>query len=150
MIKISAADVQKLREMTGAGVVDCKKALEDAQGDVDKAVEIINEKGLVKAQSRAGRGTKAGILETYIHNNRVGVLLELRCETDFVARTEGFRNLAHDLAMHIAAMDPKDLAVLLAQPYVKDPAMTVDALVKGTIAKTGENIEIGRFCRYEM
>lgn len=150
MMKISAADVQKLREMTGAGVVDCKKALEESKGDVDKAVEIINEKGLVKAQSRAGRNTKAGILETYIHNNRVGVMLELRCETDFVARTEDFRNLAHDLTMHVAAMDPKDTAALLAQPYVKDPGMTVDALVKGIIAKTGENVEIGRFCRYEM
>lgn len=150
MMKISAADVQKLREMTGAGVVDCKKALEASEGDVDRAVEIINEKGLVKAASRAGRGTKAGILETYIHNNRVGVMMELRCETDFVARTEDFRTLAHDLVMHIAAMDPKDGAALMAQPFVKDPGMTVDALVKGVIAKTGENVEIGRFCRYEM
>ncbi len=146
----TAEDVQKLREMTGAGVMDCKKALEEAKGDIDKAVSIINERGLIKAQSRAGRGTKAGVLETYIHNNRVGVLLELRCETDFVARTEDFRSLAHDLAMHIAAMDPKDAPALFAQPYVKDPGITVEALIKGVIAKTGENIEVGRFCRYEI
>ncbi len=149
-MNISAADVQKLRDMTGAGVVDCKKALEEAKGDVDRAVEIINEKGLVKAQSRAGRNTKAGIFETYIHNGRVGVLLELRCETDFVARTEDFRNLAHDLVMQIAAMNPKDNPALLAQPFVKDPGTTVEQLVKGIIAKTGENVEIGRFCRYEL
>ena len=149
-MNISAADVQKLREMTGAGVVDCKKALEAAEGDIDRAVEIINEKGLVKAQSRAGRNTKAGILETYIHNNRVGVLFELRCETDFVARTEDFRNLAHDLVMQIAAMNPKDLPTLMSQPFVKDPSTTVEALVKSVIAKTGENVEIGRFCRYEL
>ncbi len=130
--------------------MDCKKALEEAGGDVDKAVSIINERGLIKAQSRSGRKTGAGVLETYIHNNRVGVLLELRCETDFVARTEDFRNLAHDLAMHIAAMDPKDLPVFLAQPYVKDSNITVDALVKSIVSKTGENIEIGRFCRYEI
>lgn len=146
----TANDVQKLREMTGAGVMDCKKALEDAGGDVDKAVAIINERGLIKAQSRSGRKTGAGVFETYIHNNRVGVLLELRCETDFVARTEDFRNLAHDLAMHIAAMDPKDGPALLAQPYVKDPSITIEALVKGIIAKTGENMEVGRFCRYEL
>ncbi len=147
---MTAADVQKLREMTGAGVMDCKKALQDASGDLDKAVEIINERGLIKAQARAGRKTGAGILETYIHNNRVGVLLELRCETDFVARTEDFRNLAHDLAMQVAAMDPKDHKALLEQPFVKDEKTTVDAIVKGVIAKTGENIEVGRFCRYEL
>ncbi len=143
-------DVQKLREMTGAGILDCKKALEDAGGDLDKAVSIIQERGLVKAEGKSGRKTGVGILETYIHNNRVGVLLELRCETDFVARTEDFRGLAHELAMHIAAMDPKDLEVLLKQPYVRDEKMTVEEVVKGVIAKTGENIQIGRFCRYEL
>ncbi len=146
----TAADVQKLREMTGAGIMDCKKALEDAGGDLDKAVSIINERGQIKAQARTGRKTGAGILETYIHNNRVGVLLEIRCETDFVARTDDFRNLAHDLAMHIAAMDPKDGPTFLAQPYVKDQNMTVEALVKSVISKTGENVEVGRFCRYEI
>lgn len=130
--------------------MDCKKALEEARGDVDAAVSVINERGLVKAQSRAGRKTGAGILESYIHNNRVGVLLELRCETDFVARTEDFRGLAKNLVMHIAAMNPNNLDELLKQPYVRDEKLTVDAVVKGVIAKTGENIEISRFCRYEL
>src|SRR3989344_3060048 len=117
---MTAGDVQKLREMTGAGIMECKKALQDAGGDLDKAVQIINERELVRAEKKAGRATGAGILETYIHNGRVGVLLELRCETDFVARGELFRGLAHDLAMHIAAMNPENVEALLQQPYIKD------------------------------
>jgi elongation factor Ts len=146
----SAKDVQKLREATGAGVMDCKKALDEAQNDFDRALEIIKEKGVIKASKRAGRETGAGVLESYLHNNRVGVLLELRCETDFVARSDDFRKLAHDLAMHIAAMNPQDNEALLAQNYVKDESLTVDGLVKSVVAKTGENIQMERFCRYEL
>jgi elongation factor Ts len=142
--------VKQLRDETGAGVMDCKKALEEAQGDLDKAKEIIQEKGLIKATKRAGRDTGAGILESYIHNNRVGVLLELRCETDFVARSDDFKNLAHNLVMHIAALNPKDIEALLEQPFVKDESQTIDQLVKGVAAKTGENTQIERFCRYEI
>ncbi len=142
--------VKQLRNETGAGVMDCRKALEEAQGDLDKAREIIQEKGLLKATKRAGRNTGAGVLETYIHNNRVGVLLELRCETDFVARSDEFKNLAHDLVMHIAALNPKDLEALLEQPFVKDDSQTIDQLVKGVAAKTGENTQIEKFCRYEI
>jgi len=142
--------VKQLRNETGAGVMDCRKALEEAQGDLDKAREIIQEKGLLKATKRAGRNTGAGVLETYIHNNRVGVLLELRCETDFVARSNEFKNLAHDLVMHIAALNPKDLETLLEQPFVKDDSQTIDQLVKGVAAKTGENTQIEKFCRYEI
>lgn len=147
---MTTSDVQKLREVTGAGVMECKKALQDAGGDFDKAIQIINERGLVKAEKKAGRTTGAGVLESYIHNNRVGVLLELRCETDFVARGDLFRGLAHDLVMHIAAMNPENVESLLKQPYIRDEKMTVDALLKGVIAKTGENIKIERFCRYEL
>lgn len=147
---MKASDVQKLREVTGAGVMECKKALEDAGGDFDKAVSFINERGLVKAEKKAGRETGAGILETYTHNNRVGVLLELRCETDFVARGELFRELAHNLVMHVAAMNPENVEELLKQPYIKDDSLTVDALIKGVVAKTGENIQVGKFCRYEL
>jgi elongation factor Ts len=147
---MTANDVQKLREITGAGVMECKKALEDAGGDFDKAVSLINERGLVKAEKKAGRETGSGILETYIHNNRVGVLLELRCETDFVARGELFRELAHNLVMHIAAMNPENIEELLKQPYIKDTDLTIDALIKGVVAKTGENIQVGKFCRYEL
>ena len=147
---MAATDIQKLREVTGAGVMECQKAFKDAAGDFDKAVQIINERGLIKAEKKADRTTGAGILESYIHNNRVGVLLELRCETDFVVRSEPFRELAKNLTMQIAAMNPADIDALLKQPYVRDDKMTIEQLVKGVIAKTGENIQIAKFCRYEL
>ncbi|MDD5430665.1 MAG: translation elongation factor Ts [Candidatus Pacebacteria bacterium] len=143
-------DIQKLREMTGAGVMDCMKALKDANGDFDKAQELINERGLIKAEKKSSRTTGAGILESYIHNERVGVLLELRCETDFAAHSDPFKELAHNLVMHIAAMDPENVEALLAQPYVKDESLTVENFIKQTTAKVGENIQVGRFMRYEL
>ena len=142
--------IKQLRDETGAGVMDCKKALEEAGGDLDKAKTIIQEKGLIKAEKKADRQTGAGVLESYIHNGRVGVLLELRCETDFVARSQPFRELAHQLAMHVAASNPKNVDDLLNQPYVKDESKTVSQLVKEVIAKTGENIKVEKFCRYEL
>lgn len=147
---MTASDVQRLREITGAGIMECKKALGDAEGDFDAAIRLIQERGLVRAEKKSDRATGAGLLETYIHNGRVGVLLDVRCETDFVARTADFKELAHNLAMHIAAMDPKDSEELLKQPYIKDPNVTIENFVKGVIAKVGENIKIGRFCRYEL
>lgn len=147
---MTASDVQKLREMTGAGVMECKKALQDAGGDIDKAVQIINERGLIKAEKKSGRTTGAAILESYVHNNRVGVLLELRCETDFVAHSDPFRELAHNLVMHIAAMNPANIEAMLKQPYIRDDKTTIEALVKGVVAKTGENVQVARFCRYEL
>jgi len=143
-------NVQKLREITGAGIMECKKALDDAKGDLDKAVQIIQERGIVRAEKKADRKTGAGVLESYIHNNRVGVLLELRCETDFVARGELFRQLAHDLVMHIAAMNPANLEELMRQPFIKDAAMNIEIMIKGVIAKTGENVRVEKFCRYEL
>jgi elongation factor Ts len=143
-------NVQKLREITGAGIMECKRALDDAKGDLDKAVQIIQERGIVRAEKKTDRKTGAGVLESYIHNNRVGVLLELRCETDFVARGELFRQLAHDLVMHIAAMNPANLEELMRQPFIKDAAMSIEVLVKGVIAKTGENVKVEKFCRYEL
>ena len=143
-------DIQKLREKTGAGVMDCKRALQDAKGDFDRAVTLIQERGFVKAEKKQGRTTGAGLLESYVHNGRVGVMLELRAETDFVVRSEPFKTLAHELAMQIAAMDPADVTALLKQPYVKDESMTVEAFVKQTVAKVGENINISRFARYEI
>ncbi len=147
---MTAGDVQKLREITGAGVMECKKALEEAKGDFDLAQKVIQERGLIRAEKKADRATGAGLLDTYIHNGRVGVLLDLRCETDFVVRSDPFRALAHDLVMHIAAMDPKDTAELLQQNYVKDPSLTVENLIKGVISKVGENIRVERFCRYAV
>jgi len=143
-------DIKKLREETGAGVMDCKFALDEAKGDLERARLTIAERGLVKAAKRSQKGTAAGVLESYVHNNRVAVLLELRCETDFVARSEEFRRLAHELAMHIAAMAPQNVDELLSQSYIKDESQTVEQLIKGLIAKTGENVKIERFCRYEL
>lgn len=147
---MTAEDIKRLRDMTGAGVMDAKRALEEADGDIDKAVSIIGEKGLMKAEKKSDRATGAGILVTYVHNDRIGVLFELRCETDFVARLDEFKKMGHDIAMHIAAMDPADQAELLAQPFVKDQSTTVENLIKSVVAKTGENIQLGRFCRYAL
>lgn len=150
MTTISAADVQKLREATGAGMMDAKKALLDAAGDFAKAEQLIAERGLAKAEKKAERSTGAGVLEAYIHNGRIGVLLEVRCETDFVGRSEPFKALAHDLAMHIAAMNPATVEELLSQPSLKNPEQTIDAVVKSVIAKTGENIQVARFSRFAL
>jgi elongation factor Ts len=143
-------NIQKLRELTGAGVMECKKALEKANGNFDKAVSIIHEQGLAKAEKKKGRTTGAGLLESYVHNKRVGVLLEIRCETDFVARSKDFKELAHDLAMQIAAMKPANIDGLLKQMYIKDEALKISDLIKRAVGKLGENIQVARFCRYEL
>lgn len=147
---IKKENLKKLRESTGAGVMDCKKALEEADGDFDKAVEIIREKGVVIAEKKSDRETGAGIIESYIHNGRVGVLLELRCETDFVVKSDPFRDLAHELSMQIASMNPEDPDDLLEQQYIKDAEKTVEDVITETITEVGENINIKRFCRYEL
>jgi elongation factor Ts len=111
-ITITAKDVAALRARTGAGMMDCKHALEEAGGDMEKAVDLLRKKGIAKGERRAGRGTSEGVIGSYIHHNgKVGVLVEVNCETDFVARTEDFQNLARDLAMHIASHDPTPIAV---------------------------------------
>jgi len=145
-----AANVQKLRELTGAGVMACKKALDEAGGDLEKALALIKARGLAKAAEREEREARAGLIEAYVHNDRIGVLLELNSETDFVARSPLFKELAHNLAMQIAAMAPADLEALLAQPYIRDEKMTIDDLIKEAIMKTGENIKVGRFIRYAL
>jgi len=147
---MSIDNIQKLREITGAGVMECKKALKQAGNDFDKAISIIHENGLARAERKKERTTGAGLLETYIHNERMGILLEIRCETDFVARSKEFKELAHNLAMQIAAMDPRDIDDLLKQIYIKDETITVLELIKRAIAKLGENIRMERFCRYEI
>lgn len=144
---MSKNDIKKLRELTGAGIMDAKRALEEAGGDFNKAEEIIKDKGFAKAASKSEREIKAGLVKTYLHNNRVGVLLKLGCETDFVAKSQPFQELAHDLAMQIAAMAPNDVQVLLSQPFIKDESVTIDNLIKQAIAKTGENIRVEAFYR---
>lgn len=131
-------------------MMDCKRALDDAKGDFDAAKLLIMERGIIKAEKKADRATGAGLLETYVHNGRVGVLLDLRCETDFVVKSDPFRLLAKELVMQIAAMNPASVPELLAQPYIKDPATTIEQLVKNTIAKVGENMKVEKFCRYEL
>jgi len=143
-------EISKLREVTGAGVMDCKKALREANGNFDKAMEIIRERGAAIAEKRGERKTGAGVLESFVHNGRVGVLLELRTETDFVARSEPFQELAHEIVMQIAAMEPENAEALLKQSYIKDESMDVEGLINSVIAKVGENIKVERFCRYEL
>ncbi len=143
-------NLQKLRDETGAGVMDCKKALEKADGDMEKAKEIIKEKGMIIADKKSDRKTGAGFLKTYVHNNRVGVLMEIRTETDFAIKSDPFQTLAHELAMQIAAMGPEDIDELLEQPFIKDESQTVQDIVKEAIAEVGENINIERFARYEV
>lgn len=151
-IKLNSMDpiLIRLREETGGGVMQCKRALTEANGDYEKAKEIIARDGAVKAEAKKERSTGSGILETYVHNGRVGVLVEIRCETDFVAKSDPFRELAHDVALHIAAVASESVETLLAEPFVKNESVTVKDLVNGAIGKTGENIEIKRFARYEL
>lgn len=131
--------------------MECKNALEEAKGDEMAAIKILEERGKERAIKKAQRETKQGLVEAYIHNNgKVGVLLELHCETDFVAKNQEFKQLAHDLAMHIAAMEPENLDDFLAQSFIKDANKTVNELLADTIAKLGENIKIDRFIRYEI
>ena len=142
--------IKKLRAMTGAGVIECKEAIAESGGDFDKAIALIHERGAAKVEKRAGREAGAGMIESYTHNERIGVLLDMRAETDFVVRSEPFRKLAHEVAMQIAAMGPEDVESLLTQPYIKDASKTVGELVKEVIAKTGENVKVSRFSRMEL
>jgi elongation factor Ts len=193
---ITAAQVKALRDKTGAGMMECKSALQEAQGDIDKAVDILRKKGLASAAKRSGRTTANGVVGSYIHmGGKVGVLVEVNCETDFVARTDDFQALVKELALHIAAADPRyvrredvpaDLldkereiyraqfadsgkpanvvdkivegklgsfysqVVLVDQPSVRDPNVTVAQMIAQASAKTGENITVGRFARFKV
>jgi len=148
---ISAELVRQLREKTGASMMDCKKALEEANGDEAKATEILRAKDKLTAMKKSERTADQGIIETYVHaNGKIGVLLEIKCETDFVARNEEFKELAHEIAMHIAGMDSKDPETLLGEPFVKDPSKTIKDLIEAKIGKLGENIKVSRFIRFEL
>ena len=159
MVQVSVEDIRKLRQMTGAGILDCRNALQEADGDNSKAQSILREKGLASVAKKASRAAAEGMVEAYIHSgSRIGVLLELNCETDFVARTDEFRELAHDLAMQVAAMDPDIVRAddgdegvsLMEQSFVKDPSKSIQDLVNDAIAKLGENIQVRRFIRYAL
>ncbi len=145
----TAADVKKLREESGAGMMDCKKALDEAQGDYQKAMEIVRERGLAKAEKKSDRETGVGYVTSYVHsNNQIGCLLELRCETDFVARNPEFQEMAKNVAMQIVAMGPENVDELLQQDNIKNPSETIDQMIKAVSGKIGEKFVVSRFVRY--
>lgn len=163
---VTADDVKRLRAETGAGVMDSKRALEEADGDFEGARRLLRERGVAAAAKRSDRSTGQGLVEAYIHGDgRIGALVEVNCETDFVARTEGFRQLARDIAMQVAAMNPLGLTeedvpedaagdraqhALLTQPFIKDGSRTIGQLVQEAIAQTGENVRVAHFARFEL
>lgn len=142
--------LKKLRNETFAGVSDCRQALEDASGNYDKAKKLLMERGVEKAAKKEGKETSQGIVEAYVHQEKVGVLVELRCETDFVARTDEFKSLAHEIALQVASMNPKNVDELLGEMYIRDSSVTIEALIKQTVAKVGENITVARFTRMSL
>ncbi len=169
----TADDIKRLREETSCGVIDCKKALEEAKGDFNKAKDLLRKRGLEMAAKKSDRVAKEGRIEAYIHNgNKIGVLVEVNCETDFVARNEDFCKFSRELALHIAAVNPKytkkeeipadvlakeadkeayiKATCLLAQPFVKDQGKNIQDLLNGLGAKIGENIVVGRFSRFKV
>ena len=172
-MNVSMDDVKELREKTSCGIIECKKALEDAKGDMNKAKEILKKRGLEIAAKKGTREAKEGRIEAYVHmGNKIAVLLEVNCETDFVARNEDFCRFTKDVAMQIAAASPKYLRetdvpkevlskekdqktflkehCLLSQVFIKDPSLTIQEYLNSLIAKIGENIQIGRFTRYKV
>lgn len=147
---ITTKDIQKLRAETGFGIIECKKALEQADGDYKKALDVIKKSGAMKAAKRADRETKQGIVEAYVHEGKIAATVVLGCETDFVAKNEQFKELAHNIAMQIASMNPKDNEELLGQSFIKDPSMTIKELIEQSIGKTGENIQVINYNRLSL
>jgi elongation factor Ts len=165
-VPISPAAVKELRELTGAGMLNCKTALEQAKGDLEKAKDILRQKGHAAAAKRAERVTAQGLVHAYLHHDgRLGALVEINCESDFVARTDDFRRLAQDITLQVAATnphylspddipngtegDPKELCLLL-QPFVRDESLAIQDMITQAISKTGENIRVRRFARFEL
>lgn len=150
-MKTSIELVKQLRDETSASVADVKNALDQAKGDMKKAKEILSKKGFETAAKRAEHTTEQGLIESYVHGNgKIGVLVELLCETDFVARTAEFVELAHEIALQVSAMDPKDVNDLMEQEYIRDESRTIGDLVREAVAKLGENIRLSRFARFEI
>lgn len=150
-MSISIDLIKKLRDKTQASVSDCRWALEEASSDLKKAEELLSKKGIEKAGKKGDRTASEGLIESYIHQNgKVGALVELACETDFVARTDEFKSLAHEISMQVAAMNPKDVKSLLSQEYIRDGSKTIETIIKETIAKLGENIILKRFQRFQL
>lgn len=150
MSEITSQQIKDLREKTNISVMACKKALEEANGDMVQALEILKEEGFKVAKKKSERVLKAGIIDAYVHlNKQIGVIIETRCETDFVAKNNEFLSFTHDVTMHIAASLPKSVEELEGQPFIKDPSKTIGDYKKEMIQKFGENIEITKFIRYD-
>ena len=149
--KVSVEAIKALRDKTSASLNDVRAALEQSGGDESKALAVLRERGAAIAEKRQSRTTGQGRVEAYVHHDgRLGAIVEVDCETDFVARTPEFQQFCKDLALHVAAMSPEGNDGLLSQPFVKDPATSIEGLVKALIAKTGENVVIRRFSRFEI
>ncbi len=164
-MQVTPQQIKDLRERSGAGVMDCKRALEAANGDLEQALQYLAERGIALAQKKANRVTAQGLIDCYIHAGRIGAIVEVDCETDFVARTPEFQTLVHEIAMQVVASaplvvseeelpegaeGPREELVLLNQPYIRDPAKSVRQLINETIGKTGENIQVKRFVRFAV
>jgi elongation factor Ts len=148
---ISIDVIKELRVRTDVPIGACKKALEETGGDLDKAIAVLQKAGTEFAAKKSVRKTGFGLIEAYVHaTGAIGVLLELRCETDFVARNPEYKKLAHDIAMHIAAVNPDSVSVLLEQDFIKDPGVTIKKFIELHIAKFGENIQVSQFKRIEL
>jgi len=148
-MKIDIRDIKRLRDETSTSIADCRRALEESSGNYDKAILWLKKHGIEKAEKKADRKTGQGLVDSYIHqNSKVGALVSVLCETDFVARTSEFKHLVHEIAMQVASMNPKDVDTLLKQEYIRDNSKTVGDLVKEAIAKLGENIVVSKFSRF--
>lgn len=150
-MKISMDQIKKVRDETGAGVMRVKTVLEEVKGDEKKALEILKKEGFEKVAKRSERATGQGVVASYVHHSgKIGVLVEVLCETDFVAKNELMQNLGKDISLQIASMNPKNEKELLDQEFIKDPKKKISDLVKEVSSKTGENIKLGRFARIEV
>jgi elongation factor Ts len=148
---ITIAEIKALREETGLSIIECQKALEEASGDKERAIAILKKKGASIAAKKGDRTLGSGTIVAYVHaGETVGVMLELLCETDFVAKNPEFKSVAKDIAMHIAAMSPQDMTELLEQPFIKDPSQKISDLINSAVQKFGERTEVGQFVRFSI
>lgn len=148
---VNTEDIKKLRESTNAPVMDCKRALEETNGDIEKAKKHLAKLGVDRAQKKKDREASEGLIYAYIHNvGKVGAMVEVNCETDFVAKTDDFKKLVHEIAMQVASMDPKDVEELMEQTYIRDTKKNIKLLIDEAIGVLGENIKVARFTRYSL
>jgi elongation factor Ts len=150
-MSISVEQIKSLRAKTGLGIHDVKQALEHGEGDEAKALAWLKEKGLATAAKKADRATGQGLIETYVHGGgRIGAMVEVNCETDFVARNDDFKKFVKEVALQVASMNPENVDELMKQDYFRDPSVTIEQLLNDTIAKIGENMKIARIVRFEL